>query len=77
MFESSVDGRRFQALSLLVKQKQLTKTAPIPGILRDAASGILSEHDLLAENIQRVAQHPLDQFRDLVTLCAKGRGYDH
>jgi len=61
LFEIPAGGRRFQALSLLVKQKRLAKTAPIPCIVRDAASGILAEDDSLAENMQRVALHPLDQ----------------
>ena len=34
MFEIPAGGRRFQALSLLVKQKRLAKSAPIPCIVR-------------------------------------------
>ena len=64
-FEIPDGGRRFQALSLLVKQKRLAKTAPVPCVLRDVASDILAEDDSLAENMQRVALHPLDQFRAL------------
>ncbi len=45
LFEIPAGGRRFQALSLLVKQKRLAKTAPIPCIVRDAASEILAEDD--------------------------------
>jgi len=74
MFEIPAGGRRFQALSLLVKQKRLTKTAPVPCIVRDAASEILAEDDSLAENMQRVALHPLDQFRAFVALREKGQG---
>ena len=33
-FEIPAGGRRFQALSLLMKQKRLAKTAPIPCIVR-------------------------------------------
>ena len=36
-FEIPAGGRRFQALSLLVKQKRLVKTAPIPCIVRGRA----------------------------------------
>jgi ParB family chromosome partitioning protein len=61
-------------LSLLVKQKRLAKTAPIPCIVRDAASEILAEDDSLAENMQRVALHPLDQFRAFQALREKGQG---
>ncbi|GHC39948.1 hypothetical protein GCM10007291_47190 [Gemmobacter nanjingensis] len=74
MFEIPAGGRRFQGLSLLVKQKLLPKTAPIPCIVRDAASGILAEDDSLAENMQRVALHPLNQFRAFVALRDKGQG---
>jgi ParB family chromosome partitioning protein len=73
-FEIPAGGRRFQALSLLVKQKRLAKTAPIPCIVRDAASDILAEDDSLAENMQRVALHPLDQFRAFLALREKGQG---
>ncbi len=73
-FEIPAGGRRFQALSLLVKQKRLNKTTPIPCIVRDAGSDILAEDDSLAENMQRVALHPLDQFRAFAALREKGQG---
>ena len=76
MFEIPAGGRRFQALSLLVKQKRLPKTATIPCIVRDATSEILAEDDSLAENIQRVALHPLDQFRAFVALWEKEQSED-
>ncbi|PZQ96077.1 MAG: DNA-binding protein [Cereibacter sphaeroides] len=74
VFEIPAGGRRFQALSLLVKQKRLAKTTPIPCIVRDAPCGILAEDDSLAENMQRVALHPLDQFRAFQALREKGQG---
>jgi ParB family transcriptional regulator, chromosome partitioning protein len=73
-FEIPAGGRRFQALSLLVKQKRLARTASVPCIVRDAASEILAEDDSLAENMQRVALHPLDQFRAFEALRKKGQG---
>jgi ParB family chromosome partitioning protein len=72
-FEIPAGGRRFQVLSLLVKQKRLAKTTPIPCIVRDAGSAILAEKDSLAENLQRVALHPLNQFRAFVSLRDKGQ----
>lgn len=72
-FEIPAGGRRFQALSLLVKQKRLAKATPIPCIVRDAGSAILAEDDSLAENMQRVALHPLNQFRAFVVLRDKGQ----
>ena len=53
-------GRRLRALLLLVKQKKLAKDAPIPCIVR---TGGFVEADSLAENVEREALHPLDQFR--------------
>jgi ParB family chromosome partitioning protein len=72
MFEIPAGGRRYQALALLVKQKRLAKTALIPCVVRDPATSILAEDDSLAENVQRVALHPLDQFRAFQTLREKG-----
>src|SRR3954462_2969880 len=71
MFEVPAGGRRFRALQLLVKQKRMTKTQPVPCVVRE--SGI-AEEDSLAENIQRVALHPLDQFRAFAALRGKGLG---
>ena len=73
MFEIPAGGRRYRALELLVKQKRLAKTAPIPCVVRDAGSDILAEDDSLAENIQRAPLHPLDQFRAFQALREKGR----
>src|SRR5208283_3167215 len=71
MFEIPAGGRRFRALELLVKQKRLAKTAPVPCVVRE---GGIAEEDSLAENVQRVALHPLDQFRAFQTLRDKGLG---
>ena len=71
MFEIPAGGRRYRALELLVKQKRLAKTAPVPCVVRE---GGIAEEDLLAENVQRVALHPLDQFRAFQALREKGLG---
>src|SRR6201990_2773535 len=60
MFEIPAGGRRYRALELLVKQKRMAKTQPVPCVVRD---GGIAEDDSLAENDERVALHPLDQFR--------------
>ncbi|HQU67396.1 MAG TPA: ParB/RepB/Spo0J family partition protein [Albidovulum sp.] len=73
MFEVPAGGRRYQALALLVKQKRLAKDAPVPCVLRDGDSDILAEDDSLAENTQRAALHPLDQFRAFKALREKGQ----
>ena len=38
MFEVPAGGRRYRALELLVKQKRLAKTAPVPCVVRDPAA---------------------------------------
>jgi ParB family transcriptional regulator, chromosome partitioning protein len=68
MWEVPAGGRRYRALELLVKQKRLAKTAPIPCVVGEAGGEISAEEDSLAENVHRVALHPLDQFRAFQTL---------
>jgi len=70
MFEIPAGGRRFRALELLVKQKRLAGTAPVPCVVRTDG---LAEEDSLAENIQRAPLHPLDQFRAFLALREKGQ----
>jgi ParB family transcriptional regulator, chromosome partitioning protein len=74
MYEIPAGGRRYRALERLVKQKRLAKTAPIPCIVRDPTIEVSAEEDSLAENVQRVALHPLDQFRAFKTLRDQGAG---
>jgi ParB family transcriptional regulator, chromosome partitioning protein len=73
LYEVPAGGRRFRALELLVKQGTLDGSAPIPCVVRDADTDILPEDDSLAENVQREALHPLDQFRAFQSLREKGR----
>jgi ParB family chromosome partitioning protein len=70
MFEIPAGGRRYRALELLVKQKRLVKTVPIPCVIRE---GGIAEEDSLAENVQRAPLHPLDQFRAFLALRDKGQ----
>ena len=74
MFEVPAGGRRYRALELLVKQKRLAKTAPVPCVVRDPSTDVSADEDSLAENVQRVALHPLDQFRAFQALRDKGLG---
>ena len=62
-------GRRWRALKLLVKQKRLAKDAPIACIVK---TGGTAEDDSLAENTEREALHPLDEFRAFAALREKG-----
>jgi len=72
MFEVPAGGRRFRALEQLVKAKRLARTAPIPCSVRPADSPISAEEDSLAENVQVVALHPLDQFRAFKAMVDEG-----
>ena len=74
MFEIPAGGRRYRALELLVKQKRLNRTAPVPCIVRTDG---LAEEDSLAENVQRAPLHPLDRSASCVASSdadrARGR----
>ena len=74
MYEVPAGGRRFRALEILVKTKRLAKTAPVSCNVREAGSPISAEEDSLAENVQREALHPLDQFRAFKALVERGLG---
>lgn len=65
IFEVPAGGRRYRALELLVKQKRMAKTQPVPCVVRE---GGIAEDDSIAENDERVGLHPLDQFRAFQTL---------
>ena len=69
MFEVPAGGRRYRALELLVKQKRMSKTQPVPCVVRDDG---LAEDDSLAENDERIGLHPLDQFRTFKLLLDGG-----
>ena len=70
MYEIPTGGRRYRALELLVKQKRLARTAPIPCVIRMDG---LAEADSLAENVFRESLSPIDQFRSFLALRQKGR----
>lgn len=69
----SAGGRRLAALKLLVKQKRLAKSAPVPCIVKTEG---IEEEDSLAENTMREALHPLDQFRAFKNLQDAGLSID-
>jgi ParB family chromosome partitioning protein len=71
-FEVPAGGRRYRALELLVKQKRLAKTAPVPCIVSAADDSVLIDEVSLAENIERAPLHPLDQFRAFHAMREKG-----
>src|SRR5271165_2393664 len=72
-YEIPAGGRRYRALERLVKAKRLDKAVPVPCIVRHTG---IAEEDSLAENTQREALHPVDQFRAFQTLIDKGLSED-
>lgn len=76
MFEVPAGGRRYRALELLVKQKRMAKSEPVPCVVTDANSVVPIEEDSLAENFQREDLHPLDMFRAFQTLVDQGASHE-
>lgn len=76
MFEVPAGGRRYRALELLVKQKRMIKTEPVPCVVTNANSEVPIEEDSLAENFQREDLHPLDMFRAFQTLHDQGASHE-
>jgi len=76
MFEVPAGGRRYRALELLVKQKRMVKTEPVPCVVTNANSEVPIEEDSLAENFQREDLHPLDMFRAFQTLHDQGASHE-
>ena len=74
VFEIPAGGRRYRALEQPMKQRRLSKTAPVPCIVRDPTVDVSAEEDSLTENVYRVAPHPLDQFRGFKALSEQGAG---
>jgi ParB family chromosome partitioning protein len=70
-YEVPAGGRRYRALELLIKQKRMAQTEPIPCIVKRGGA-TSAEDDSLAENVHRLQLHPLDQFRAFQTLHLQG-----
>ena len=59
------------AIERLVKAKRFPKDGLVACIARDPSTKILAQDDSLAENVHRVALHPLDQFRAFLDMREK------
>lgn len=70
-YDVPAGGRRYRALELLIKQKRMSKTQPVPCVVKRTGTTSM-EDDSLAENVHREALHPLDQFRTYKTLRDQG-----
>ncbi|WP_321854392.1 ParB/RepB/Spo0J family partition protein [Paraburkholderia tropica] len=69
-YEVVAGDRRLTALKLLAKKKRITADVEVPCLLvADASARTVS----LAENVQREAMHPADQFAAFAALVKEGR----
>ncbi|MHC5307764.1 ParB/RepB/Spo0J family partition protein [Bartonella sp. LJL80] len=65
-------GRRYRALQKKAIEKIIAKDYPVKCEMREAGSTILAEDTSLAENVQRLGLHPIDQFYAFMALMEKG-----
>lgn len=73
VFEVIVGGRRLKALQLLRDQGAIAADYPVPYVLRSADE---ATEVSLAENVQREAMHPADEFDAFNALTLEGRSID-
>lgn len=64
-FEVVAGGRRLAALKILIKEKAIKKTAPIPCAVLETGS---AEEVSLAENVTICPMHPADQYEAFAKL---------
>ena len=69
-YQVSAGGRRLAALKLLLKRKAITSDFEVPCQIVPAD---LAEEASLAENVQRVAMHPLDEVEAFGRLAGEGQ----
>ena len=72
-YQVSAGGRRLAALKLLLKRKAITGDFEVPCQVVPAD---LAEEASLAENVQRVAMHPLDEVEAFGRLAFEGHTED-
>ena len=67
-YEVLAGGRRLQALQHLARNNEIGTDHPVACLVHDGDPGEVS----LAENVVRLAMHPLDQFEAFVALTDQG-----
>jgi ParB/RepB/Spo0J family partition protein len=72
-YQVSAGGRRLAALKLLLKRKAITADFEVPCQIVPAD---IAEEASLAENVQRVAMHPLDEVEAFGRLASEGQTED-
>jgi len=65
MFEVPAGGRRYRALEVLVKQKRLAKTAPVPCVVGNSSGAVLAEEVSLAENIEHAPMYSPNRTKQI------------
>ncbi|AWC23660.1 chromosome partitioning protein ParB [Aminobacter sp. DSM 101952] len=62
-FETPAGGRRYKAIARLVEAGRFPADGPVPCLVKKANAKTSAVDDSLAENMVRLALHPLDQFK--------------
>lgn len=71
-FETPAGGRRYRSIARLVKAGRFPEDGLIPCIVKKADAKTTAVDDSLAENVHRLALHPLDQFRAFKRMVEGG-----
>ena len=71
-FETPAGGRRYRSIARLVKAGRFPEDGLIPCIVKKADAKTSAVDDSLAENVRRLALHPLDQFRAFKRMVEAG-----
>lgn len=71
-FETPAGGRRYRSIARLVKAGRFPEDGLIPCIVKKADAKTSAVDDSLAENVHRLALHPLDQFRAFKRMVEGG-----
>ena len=72
-YQVAAGGRRLAALKLLLKRKAITADFEVPCQIVPAD---IAQEASLAENVQRVAMHPLDEVEAFGRLASEGQTED-
>ncbi|MCP4561756.1 MAG: chromosome partitioning protein ParB [Bosea sp.] len=71
-FETPAGGRRFRAIARLVEAGRFPADGLVPCLVKKANAKTSAVDDSLAENIVRLALHPLDQFKAFKRMVDDG-----
>jgi ParB family chromosome partitioning protein len=72
-YETPAGGRRYRSIARLVKAGRFPEDGLVPCIVKKADAKTSAVDDSLAENVQRLPLHPLDQFRAFQAMREAGQ----